>query len=32
VYDLHTYYTQNISYDFSEEKQKGLNLFLSFLK
>lgn len=32
VYDLHTYYTQNISYDFSENKRKGLELFLSLLK
>jgi chorismate dehydratase len=32
VYDLHTYYTQNISYDFNAEKRKGLELFLSFLK
>lgn len=32
VYDLHTYYTQNISYQFTAEKRKGLDLFLSFLK
>ena len=32
VYDLHKYYTENISYHFSAEKRKGLNLFLSFLK
>jgi chorismate dehydratase len=32
VYDLHIYYTQNISYDFNAEKRKGLELFLSFLK
>jgi chorismate dehydratase len=32
VYDLHTYYTQNISYDFNAEKRKGLDLFLSFLQ
>lgn len=31
VYDLYTYYTQNISYDFNAEKRKGLDLFLSFL-
>ena len=29
VYDLYTYYTQNISYDFNAEKRKGLDLFLS---
>ena len=32
VYDLHKYYTHNISYDFTAEKRKGLDLFLSFLK
>jgi chorismate dehydratase len=32
VYDLQTYYTKNISYDFDAEKRKGLALFLSFLK
>jgi chorismate dehydratase len=32
VYDLHKYYTENISYDFSADKRKGLDLFLSFLK
>jgi len=32
VYDLHTYYTKNISYDFTAAKRKGLELFLSFLK
>ena len=31
VYDLSTYFTQNISYDFSEEKRKGLELFLNIL-
>jgi chorismate dehydratase len=28
VYDLHTYYTHNISYQLTEEKRKGLALFL----
>ena len=32
VYDLHTYYTQNISYHFTDSKRKGLELFLSLLK
>lgn len=27
-YDLHTYYTQNISYHLTEEKRKGMDLFL----
>lgn len=31
VYDLHTYYTQNISYVFTPEKKEGLNLFLESL-
>lgn len=31
VYDLHTYYTKNISYEFNAEKRKGLDLFLSLL-
>lgn len=31
VYDLKKYYTQNISYEFNEEKKKGLNLFLKLL-
>jgi chorismate dehydratase len=31
-FDLHKYYTQNISYQFTTEKRKGLDLFLSFLK
>lgn len=31
-YDLYTYYTQNISYHFDDEKKKGLNLFLKYLK
>jgi len=32
VFDLHQYYTQYINYDFDEEKTKGLNLFLEYLK
>ena len=32
VYDLHKYYTENISYDFTAEKRKGMELFLSLLK
>ncbi len=32
VYNLHTYFTQNISYTFTEAKRKGLDLFLSLLK
>lgn len=30
-YDLNTYYTQNISYELTGEKRKGLEKFLSFL-
>jgi chorismate dehydratase len=30
-YDLNTYFTKNISYDFSEQKKKGLALFLQSL-
>lgn len=32
AYDLHTYYTKNISYDVTEEKRKGLLLFIDYLK
>jgi chorismate dehydratase len=32
MYDLNTYFTQNISYNFDEEKKKGLDLFLSLIK
>ena len=32
VYDLHKYYTQNISYEFTPEKRKGMELFLLLLK
>lgn len=32
VYDLHKYYTQNISYELNQAKRKGLELFLSLLK
>ena len=31
-YDLHTYYTQNISYTLNSEKLKGMNLFLELLQ
>lgn len=31
VYDLHTYYTQNISYSFTLEKKAGMKLFLESL-
>ena len=31
-YDLHTYYTQNISYELTREKIKGMNLFLELIK
>jgi len=31
VYDLHKYYTENISYDFTAEKRKGMELFLKSL-
>lgn len=31
-YDLHTYYTQNISYHLDENKKRGLQKFLEFLK
>ncbi len=30
-YDLKKYYTQNISYTLTDDKQKGLNLFLEYL-
>lgn len=30
-YDLHKYYTQNISYQFTAEKRKGMELFLKSL-
>ena len=32
VYSLNTYYTQNISYELTDEKRKGLQLFLELLK
>jgi chorismate dehydratase len=32
VYDLKTYYTQNISYDLTPAKKEGLNLFLKLLQ
>jgi len=31
-YDLHTYYTKNISYKLDEEKLNGMNLFLQMLE
>lgn len=31
VYDLHKYYTQNISYSFTADKKEGLKLFLESL-
>ena len=31
-YDLHTYYTQNISYELTREKIKGMNLFLELVQ
>jgi len=32
VYDLKTYYTTNISYVLNDQKQKGMNKFLEYLK
>jgi len=32
VYDLHKYYTENISYELTTEKKKGLERFLEALK
>jgi len=32
VYDLHKYYTENISYEFTEEKKKGLEKFLKLIQ
>ena len=32
VYDLHKYYTENISYVYDEEMKKGLAAFLNFIK
>ncbi len=32
VYDLHKYYTENISYVYDEEKKQGLNAFLNLIK
>jgi chorismate dehydratase len=32
VYDLHTYYKENIQYVLDKEKKKGLALFLEYLK
>lgn len=32
VYDLHKYYTENISYIYDEEMKQGLAVFLNFIK
>ena len=32
VYDLHKYYTENISYELTSEKRKGLEKFLEAIK
>lgn len=32
TYDLHHYYTQNLSYNFDDRKRNGLQLFLKLLK
>jgi chorismate dehydratase len=32
VYDLQKYYTENISYELTPEKRKGLELFLELIK
>jgi chorismate dehydratase len=32
VYDLHKYYTQNISYEYTEDKKKGLDRFLNLIE
>ena len=32
LYNLHTYYTQNISYRLTDNKRKGLDLFLHYLQ
>jgi chorismate dehydratase len=32
VYDLHKYYTENISYTLTEEKKKGLESFLKLIQ
>jgi chorismate dehydratase len=32
VYDLHTYYTQNISYELTDAKREGLDRFLEYVK
>lgn len=31
-YDLHTYFTSNISYKITPEKLKGMNVFLNMVK
>jgi len=32
VYDLHKYYTENISYEFTPEKREGLEMFLKLIQ
>jgi chorismate dehydratase len=32
VYDLHKYYTENISYELTEEKKKGMESFLKLIQ
>jgi len=32
LYDLATYFSKNISYTFTQEKRKGMALFLEMLK
>jgi len=32
VYDLHKYYTENISYELTPEKREGLEKFLEIIK
>lgn len=32
AYNLRTYYTQNISYELTDEKRQGLSLFLNYIK
>ena len=32
VYDLHKYYTENISYEYTEDKKKGLDRFLNLIE
>jgi chorismate dehydratase len=32
VFDLHKYYTENISYEFTPEKREGLEMFLKLIQ